>query len=106
MVLWSLDQTPDSIDLTESPVMHKNTHRHIGKINEITSNDDTDEMIDFDNDKVKKIYRKDTNERKKRAKIVKSTKGRTTKIYAINIERKRLLKKEEKTYYRMQKIEN
>ena len=49
-------------------------------------------MIDFDNDKVKKIYRKDTNEQRKRAKIVKSKKGRTTKIYAINIERKRLLK--------------
>ena len=62
------------------------------KINEDTSDDDTDEMIDFDNDKARKIYRKDTNERRKRAKIVKSKKSRTTKIYAINIERKRLLK--------------
>ena len=50
-------------------------------------------MTDFDNDKAKKIYRKDTNDPRKRAKIVKSKKGRTTKIYAINIERKRLLKK-------------
>ena len=49
-------------------------------------------MTDFHNDGVKKIYRKDTNEQRKRAKIVKSKKGRTTKIYAINIERKRLLK--------------
>ena len=49
-------------------------------------------MIDFDNDKVKKTYRKDTNEQRKRANIVKTKKGRTTKIYAINIERKRLLK--------------
>ena len=57
----SLDQTPDSIDLTESPVKHTNTQRHIEKINEDTSDDDTDEMIDFDNDKVKKTYRKDTN---------------------------------------------
>ena len=57
----SLDQTPDSIDLTESPVKHTNTQRHIEKLIEDTSDDDTDEMIDFDNDKVKKIYRKDTN---------------------------------------------
>ena len=63
----SLDQTPDSIDLTESPVKHTYTQRHIEKINEDTSDDDTDEMID--NDKVKKTYRKDTNERRKRAKI-------------------------------------
>ena len=49
-------------------------------------------MIYFDNDKVKKIYRKDTNAQRKRAKIVKTKKGRTTKIYAINIERKKLLK--------------
>ena len=44
-------------------------------------------MIDFNKDKARKIYRKDTNEQRKRAKIVKSKKGRTTKIYAINIER-------------------
>ena len=49
-------------------------------------------MIDFDNDKVKKTYRKDSNEQRKRAKTVKTQKGRTTKIYAINVERKRLLK--------------
>ena len=50
----SLDQTPDSIDLTKSPVKHTNTQRHIEKINEDTSDDDTDEMITFDDDKVKK----------------------------------------------------
>ena len=94
----SLDQTPDSIDLTESPVKHTNTQRHMEKIIEDTSDYDTDEMIDFDNDKAKKTYRKDTNECRKRAKIVKTKKGRTTKIYAINIERKRLLKqRREKT---------
>ena len=49
-------------------------------------------MIDFNKDKARKIYRKDINEQRKRAKIVKSKKGRTMKIYAINIERKRLLK--------------
>ena len=88
----SLDQTPDSIDLTQSPVKHTNTQRHIEKINEDTSDYDTDEMIDYNKDKARKIYRKDTNEQRKRAKIVKSKKGGTTKIYAINIERSRLLK--------------
>ena len=88
----SLDQTPDCIDLTESQVKHTNTQQHIEKINEDTSDDDIDEMIDLNKDKARKIYRKDTNEQRKRAKIVKSKKGRTTKIYAINIERKRLLK--------------
>ena len=57
----SLDQTLDSIDLTKSPVKHKNTQQHIEKINEDTSDDDTDEMIDFDKDKARKMYRKDTN---------------------------------------------
>ena len=55
----SLDQTPDSIDLTESPIKITNTQRHIEKINEDTSDDDTDETIDFDNDKARKINRKD-----------------------------------------------
>ena len=88
----SLDQTLDSIDLTESPVKHTNKQRHIEKINEDTSDDDTDEMFDFDNDKVNKTYRKDTIERRKTGKTVKIKKGRTMKIYAINTKRKRLLK--------------
>ena len=78
----SLDQTPNSIDLTEFPVKHTNTQRHIEKINEDTSDDDTDEMIDFNKDKARKTYRKDTNEQRKGAKIIKSKKGRTTKLYA------------------------
>ena len=48
MVLWirdSLNQTPDSIDLTESPVKHTNTQRDIEEINEDTSDDDIDKMI-------------------------------------------------------------
>ena len=88
----SLNQTPDSIDLTEWPVKNINTERDIEKINEDTSDDDIDNTIEFNKDKVRMIYRKDTNEQRKRAKIVKSKKGRTTKVYAINIERKRLLK--------------
>ena len=88
----SLNQTPDSIDLTKFPVKHTNTQRDIEKINEDTSDDDIDEMIEFNKDKARTIYRKDTNEQRKRAKIVKFNKGRTTKVYAINIERKRILK--------------
>ena len=88
----SLDQTPNSIDLTESPVKHINTQRQMQKINEDTSDDDTDETITFDDDKVKKTYRKYTNVQGKRAKTVKTKKGRTTIMYTINVERKKLLK--------------
>ena len=49
-------------------------------------------MIIFDVDKLKKTYRKDINVLGKRAKNVKDKKGRTAKMYTINIERKRLLK--------------
>ena len=49
-------------------------------------------MIIFDEDKVKKTYRKDNNALRKRAKTVKTKKGRTAKMYAMNIERKKLLK--------------
>ena len=86
----SLNQTLDSIDLTESPVKNTNTQRDIEKINEDTSDDDIDEMIEFNKDKARTIYRKDTNKQRKRAKIVKSKKGRTTKIYAINKEKENI----------------
>ena len=49
-------------------------------------------MITFDEEKVKKTYRKDIYALRKRAKTVKTKKGRTTKMYTINIERKKLLK--------------
>ena len=68
------------------------TQRHIEKINEDTSDDDKDETITFDEEKVKKTYRKDINALRKRAKTVKTKKGRITKMYTINIERKKLLK--------------
>ena len=63
----SLDQTLDSIDLTESPVKNTNTQRDIEKINKDTSDDNTDEMIEFNKDKTKMV-----NDQRKRAKIVKS----------------------------------
>ena len=42
--------------------------------------------------KQKKIYRRDIKVQRKRAKTVKTKKGRTTKMYTMNIERKKLLK--------------
>ena len=51
----SLDQTPDSIDLTESPVKNINTQRDVEKINEDTSDDDIDEMTGFNKDKARTI---------------------------------------------------
>ena len=86
----SLDKTPDSIDLTKSPVKHTNRPRHIEKINEDASDNDTDETIIFDGDKVKKTNRKDIKTLRKKAKTVKTKKGRTTKMYTMNIERKKL----------------
>ena len=49
----SLDQTPDSIDLTKSPLKHINTQGQMQKINDDTSDDDTDETITFNDDKAK-----------------------------------------------------
>ena len=68
----SLDKTPDSMDLTKSPVKHTNRPRHIEKINEDTSDNDTDEMITFDNGKAKKTYRKGIKALRKRAKYRKN----------------------------------
>ena len=88
----SLNQTPNSIDLTESPVKYKNTQRDTEKSNEDTSDNDINKTIEFNTDKARKIYGKDINEQRKMIKIVKSNKGRTTRVYVINTERKRLLK--------------
>ena len=88
----SLNQIPDRIDLTKSPVKYKNTQRDTEKSKKDTSDNDIDEMIKFNTDKARKIYRKDINEQRKRIKIVKSNKGRATRVYVINTKRKRLLK--------------
>ena len=84
--------TPESIDLTESRVKHTNRPRHIEKINEDTSDSDTDETITFENDKAKKTYQKDIKALRKRPKTEKTKKRRTAKMYTMNIERKKLLK--------------
>ena len=80
----SLDRTPDSIDLTESPERNTKTRKCIEKTNEDTSDNDTDETIIYETDELKKSNRKNINSAQK--------KGRTAKMYTMNIERKRLLK--------------
>ena len=88
----SLNQTPDSIDLTESPVKCKNTQRDTEKSNKDTSDNYIDKMIEFNKNKSRKIYGRDIKEQRKIIKLVKSNKGITTRVYVINTERKRLLK--------------
>ena len=86
----SLDRTPDSIDLTESPEKNTKTQKHIEKANEDTSDNDTDEMMTYETNELKTSNRKNVNTAKKT--------GRTVKIYTMNIQRKRLLKqKRERT---------
>ena len=86
----SLDRTPDSIDLTESPEKNTKTQKHIEKTNEDTADNDTDEMITYETDELKNSNRKNIN--------IAQKKGRTAKTYTMNIERKRLFKqRREKT---------
>ena len=80
----SLDRTPDSIDLTESPEKNTRTQKHVEKTNEDISDNDTDEMITYETDELKKSNRKNVNSAMR--------KGRMAKIYTMNIDRKRLLK--------------
>ena len=80
----SLDRTPDSIDLTEFAEKNTKTRKHIEKVNEDTSDNDTDDTVTYETDELKKYNRKNVNTAKK--------KGRMAKIYTMNIERKRLLK--------------
>ena len=49
----SLDRTPDSIDLTESPEKNTKTRKPIEKVNEDTSDNDTDEAITYKTDELK-----------------------------------------------------
>ena len=79
----SLDRTPDSIELTESPDKNTKIQTCTGKVNDNTSDNDTDEMITYETDELKKSSKKKVNTVKK--------KGRTAKVYTMNIERKRLL---------------
>ena len=99
----SLNQTLDSIDLTVSPVKYRNEQRDTEKINEDTNDNDTDEIVKFNKDNARKVYRKDRNEQRDMEKTdedinddtyetVKFKKDRATKVCEINIEKKKILK--------------
>ena len=67
-----------------NPLRKIQTQKCIEKTNEETSDNGTDEMITYETDELKKSNRKNIKATQK--------KGRTTKTYTMNIERKRLLK--------------
>ena len=88
----SLNQTPDSVDLTISPVKYRNEQRDTEKINEDTNDNDTDETVKFNKDNARKVYGKDRNEQRDIQKTdeditddtyetVKFNKSRATKVY-------------------------
>ena len=112
----SLNQTPDSVDLTVSPEKYRNEQTDRLKTNEDTNDNDTDEIVKFNKDKATKVYGKDRNEQRDTEKIdentnddtyetVKFNKGKAMKVYEINIEKKKILKERREKHYRMQKIE-
>ena len=99
----SLHWTPDSIDLTVSPVKYRNAQRDTEKNNEDTNDNDIDEIVKFNKDKARKVYGKDRNEQRDiektdedinddTYKTVKFNRGRATKVYEINTEKKKILK--------------
>ena len=57
----SLNRTPDSIDLTVSPVKYRNVQRDTEKSNEDTNDNDIDEIVKFNKDKARKVYGKNRN---------------------------------------------
>ena len=103
----SLNWTLDSIDLTVSPVKYSNAQRDTEKINEDTNDNDTDEMVKCNKDKARKVYGKDRNEQRDIEKTdedinddahetVKFNKGRATKVYEINTEKIKTIKRKKR----------
>ena len=99
----SLNQTLDSMDLTVSPVKYRNEQGDTERLNEDTTDNDTDKTVQFNKDNARNIYRKDRNEQRDIEKTnddinddtykrVKFNKGRATKVCEINIEKKKVLK--------------
>ena len=88
----SLSQTPDSVDLTISPVKHKNTKADKECKNTSTNDEDDDEAIDVNKGKTPRRYTKDKNpniDSKKKDEHtndndintpVKGNKGKSTKV--------------------------
>ena len=112
----SLNQTPDSIDLTVSPVKYRNAQRDTEKINEDTNDNYIDKIVKFNKDKARKVYRKDRNEQRDIEKTdedinnttyetVKFNKGRATKVHEINTEKKKLVKERREKALQNAKIE-
>ena len=60
----SLNQTPDSVDLTVSPVKYRNKQTDRPKTNKDTNDNHTDEIVKFNKDKARKVYGKDRNEQR------------------------------------------
>ena len=99
----NLYQTPDSVDLNVSPEKHRNEKTDRVKTNEDTNDNVTDEIVEFHKDKARKVYGKDRNEQRDTEKTDEDTnddiyesekfnKGKTTKVYDINTEKKKILK--------------
>ena len=65
----SLDRTPDSIDLTESPEKNTKTQKQIEKVNENTSDNDTDDTVMYETDELKKSNKKNVNTAKKKGRM-------------------------------------
>ena len=99
----SLNQTPDSVDLTVSSEKYRNEQTDREKTNENTNDNDTDEIVKFNKDKAIKVYGKDRNEQRDTEKTDENTnddtyervifnKGKAIKVHEINIEKKKILK--------------
>ena len=58
----SLNQTPDSVNLTISPEKYRKEQRDTEKTNEDTNDKETDGIVKFNKYKAIKVYGKDRNE--------------------------------------------
>ena len=68
----SLDRTPDSVDLTESPEKNTKAQKQIGKVNEDTSDNDTDDKVTYETDELKNSNIKNVNTAKKKGRMEKN----------------------------------
>ena len=80
----SLNQTPDSVDLTISPEKYRNEQTDRLKTNEDTNDNDTDEIVKFNKDKATKVYEKDRNEQRDTEKTNDNTNDDTYETVKVN----------------------
>ena len=99
----SLSRTMDSVALTISQEKCRNQYENSENTDEDTNDDDTDKIVKFNKDKATKVKGKDRNEQTHTGNTDEDTnddiyetgkfnKGRATKVYWINIEKKKILK--------------